>query len=84
MPVIKHTQQEEPAHINPPLIIGEVYRIISMVASCNFVKPGQYFSAGPDETVVYLGGRARGWDRRSRFAHLGVKFVSVTLGEVYV
>lgn len=84
MPVIEHTQQEEPAHTNPPLITGEVYRIISMGGFCNCVKPGQYFAAGPYKKVVYLGGRAQGWGDQIRLLDQGVKFVKVTLGEVYV
>lgn len=82
MPVVPYTgASTRPA--NPPLINGEIYRIIGIGnPEVNSVRVGQYFTRCM-EHVVYLGGRAQGFDDRRRIERDGWAFVKVTLEEVH-
>lgn len=83
MPVVPYTgASTRPA--NPPLINGEVYRITGIGAPTGHsVQIGQYFTRCMGY-VVYLGGRAQGFDDSCRIERDEWTFVKVTMEEVNV
>lgn len=84
MPVKAYQKKGPAAHVNPPLRMGEVYRITKTLANSTVAGVGSYFAYNSStKHVLYLAKTNEGgYDDTSALMYNHVEFVVATLAEV--